>query len=158
MQDYNNVDGGEAKLLQYACRTCDYMETVPGGSRKGACVYSNEVGGKASETAGVTQDVGTDPTLPHADKKCPACPLGSDCVYFQSQQRTAETGMVSCGDGEMGGGAFLGCENADFRGRRGCIMSAVTARRSLTRRVRLSRIAMWERHKPVHESLRATPP
>lgn len=54
------------------------------------------------ETAGVTQDVGEDPTLPRSDKMCPRCHT-SKCVFFQSQQRKAETKMtlfyvcVDCG-------------------------------------------------------------
>jgi len=34
--------------------------------------------------------------LPHVDRECPNARCGArDAVYFQSQQRTAETGMVS---------------------------------------------------------------
>ena len=48
--------------------------------------------------------------LPHAKVPCAKCKL-SDAVYFQSQQRTAETGMVSylkCRYGEGIGSHFAG--------------------------------------------------
>lgn len=45
------------------------------------------------ETAGVTQDVGSDPTLPRSDKQCPQCGE-TKAVFFQSQQRKADTKMV----------------------------------------------------------------
>lgn len=36
-----------------------------------------------------------DAQLPHVDKKCPNKKCGAhDAVFFQSQQRNAETGMV----------------------------------------------------------------
>jgi DNA-directed RNA polymerase II subunit RPB9 len=42
----------------YACRTCQYSETA-----KSACVYRNDLSNTVGETAGVTQDVGADPTV-----------------------------------------------------------------------------------------------
>lgn len=33
--------------------------------------------------------------LPRSNKQCPSCD-GTEAVFFQSQQRTAETGMVRC--------------------------------------------------------------
>ncbi|KAI1331098.1 hypothetical protein F5Y16DRAFT_292339 [Xylariaceae sp. FL0255] len=77
----------DAKTLMYTCRTCMY--TTPATS---SCVFRNVLNNSAGETAGVTQDVGSDPTLPRSNKNCPAC-NHDEAVFFQSQQRSAETGM-----------------------------------------------------------------
>ncbi|GAB7339959.1 hypothetical protein MBLNU457_6476t1 [Dothideomycetes sp. NU457] len=79
----------EAGTLAFQCRHCNYMEDVGP-----TCIYRNELSYTVGETSGVTQDVASDPTLPHADIECPAQGCGGhDAVFFQSQQRTAETGM-----------------------------------------------------------------
>jgi len=84
--------------LNFACRTCQYSEKATS-----ACVFRNELNNTVGETAGVTQDVGSDPTLPRSNKTCPKC-KAEDAVFFQSQQRSAETGMTlfyvccSCGN------------------------------------------------------------
>ncbi|PQE10835.1 hypothetical protein CJF30_00008972 [Rutstroemia sp. NJR-2017a BBW] len=99
--------------LQFACRTCQYSEEAVS-----SCVFRNVLNNAVGETAGVTQDVGADPTvrlplcllcgkfvvcegrsagaevLPRSNKTCPAC-RNEDAVFFQSQQRSAETGMVN---------------------------------------------------------------
>ncbi|CAG8951687.1 hypothetical protein HYFRA_00005487 [Hymenoscyphus fraxineus] len=85
--------------LNFACRTCQYSEEATS-----ACVFRNHLSTSVGETAGVTQDVGSDPTLPRSNKPCPKCKT-EDAVFFQSQQRTAETGMglfyVCCGCGHI---------------------------------------------------------
>ncbi|KKA28084.1 hypothetical protein TD95_003624 [Thielaviopsis punctulata] len=93
---YPKEDAARSKLM-FTCRTCEHTE-----SADSACVFRNVLNNSAGETAGVTQDVGSDPTLPRAMKACPACDHG-EAVFFQSQQRSAETGMklfyvcCSCG-------------------------------------------------------------
>ncbi|KAF8419591.1 hypothetical protein EV426DRAFT_274655 [Tirmania nivea] len=83
--------------LMYQCRTCSYTE--PASSY---CVYRNQLASSAGETAGVTTDVGSDPTLPRSNKQCPKCEE-TECVFFQSQMRKEETKMklfyvcCSCG-------------------------------------------------------------
>lgn len=79
----------DSHKLQFACRTCQYAEDAVS-----SCVFRNVLNNQQGETAGVTQDVGSDPTLPRSNKQCPQCHL-EDAVFFQSQQRSAETGMVS---------------------------------------------------------------
>ncbi|KAF2144137.1 uncharacterized protein K452DRAFT_285365 [Aplosporella prunicola CBS 121167] len=74
------------RQLMFACRTCSYSQDADT-----ACIYRNDMHNTASETAGVTSDLGQDPTLPRAKEPCPKC--GEEAVFFQSQQRTAETGM-----------------------------------------------------------------
>ncbi|GKT47547.1 DNA-directed RNA polymerase II subunit RPB9 [Colletotrichum spaethianum] len=88
----------ETHRLQFTCRTCQFTEEA-----QSTCVFRNVMNNAAGETAGVTQDVGSDPTvgdsqsilapvLPRSNKECPAC-KGGEAVFFQSQQRSAETGM-----------------------------------------------------------------
>jgi DNA-directed RNA polymerase II subunit RPB9 len=48
------------QTLMYACRTCPFSE--PSTS---SCVFRNNLIQDVTETAGVTQDVGTDPTVCH---------------------------------------------------------------------------------------------
>lgn len=44
--------------LQFTCRTCQYTEEATS-----TCVFRNVLNNAAGETAGVTQDVGSDPTV-----------------------------------------------------------------------------------------------
>ncbi|KAJ5143233.1 uncharacterized protein N7515_002020 [Penicillium bovifimosum] len=119
--------------LLYTCRTCHVSE--PASSH---CVYQNNLHSQVGDTAGVTQDVTSDPTvcvpgfcilcgdittcyicdpalsdddsddgseeLPRANKLCPSCGE-NEAVFFQSQQRSAETGMklyyVCCACGHV---------------------------------------------------------
>ncbi|KAI4154526.1 MAG: hypothetical protein LQ340_001615 [Diploschistes diacapsis] len=89
----------ESNTLIFACRTCQFSEPAPS-----SCVYRNTLSNTVGETAGVTQDVGSDPTLPRSNKECPRC-HELEAVFFQSQQRTSETGMqlfyVCCNCGEI---------------------------------------------------------
>ncbi|KAL1869205.1 hypothetical protein VTK73DRAFT_3206 [Phialemonium thermophilum] len=77
----------ENHKLQFTCRTCQYTEEA-----NSTCIYRNVLNNAAGETAGVTQDVASDPTLPRSNRTCPAC-KHDEAVFFQSQQRSAETGM-----------------------------------------------------------------
>ncbi|KAI9902391.1 hypothetical protein N3K66_001743 [Trichothecium roseum] len=76
-----------ARKLQYTCRTCQFTEEA-----QSSCVYRDVLNTSAGETAGVTQDVGSDPTLPRSKSVCPAC-RHNEAVFFQSQQRSDDTGM-----------------------------------------------------------------
>ncbi|KAL1588685.1 hypothetical protein WHR41_02472 [Cladosporium halotolerans] len=77
-----------SNLLMFACRSCQYSEPATA-----ACIYRNALQEQIAETAGNVEDVAQDPTLPHTAEPCSKC-HGRDAVYFQSQQRTAETGMA----------------------------------------------------------------
>ena len=79
----------DAMALIYKCRTCNYSEPATS-----YCVYRNQLSSSAGETAGVTTDVGSDPTLPRSSRVCPAC-SEMECVFFQSQLRKEETKMVA---------------------------------------------------------------
>ncbi|RDA88953.1 hypothetical protein CP532_0617 [Ophiocordyceps camponoti-leonardi (nom. inval.)] len=48
----------DAHNLQFTCRTCQYTEEA-----SSSCVFRNVLNNSAGETAGVTQDVGSDPTV-----------------------------------------------------------------------------------------------
>lgn len=48
----------DAHKLQFTCRTCQYTEEA-----QSTCVFRNFMNTSAGETAGVTQDVGSDPTV-----------------------------------------------------------------------------------------------
>ncbi|KAJ6790431.1 hypothetical protein PWT90_03009 [Aphanocladium album] len=52
----------EAHKLQFTCRTCQYTEDA-----RSTCVFRNILNNSAGETAGVTQDVGSDPTVSSTD-------------------------------------------------------------------------------------------
>ncbi|GME72325.1 unnamed protein product [[Candida] boidinii] len=56
-------------------------------------VYRHELITNIGETAGVVEDIGSDPTLPRSDKQCPKCG-NTECVFFQSQQKRNDTSMV----------------------------------------------------------------
>lgn len=70
-EDLNN------KKLMYACRTCQFSEEA-----SSSCVFRNNLYNTVGETAGVTQDVGSDPTVGLPDFctycgqpiTCPFCP------------------------------------------------------------------------------------
>ena len=51
----------DSHRLQYTCRTCQYTEEA-----QSSCVFRNILNNAAGETAGVTQDVGSDPTVSDA--------------------------------------------------------------------------------------------
>jgi hypothetical protein len=75
-------------VLMFACRTCQFSE--PAAS---SCVFRNNLYNTVGETAGVTQDVGSDPTVGHAISPsaaalCAANPFlplySSSCSSFAS--------------------------------------------------------------------------
>ncbi|KAF2763271.1 hypothetical protein EJ05DRAFT_32640 [Pseudovirgaria hyperparasitica] len=95
---YPKEDKINARLM-FACRTCQYATEAltPMVTRK-------EVSSSAGDTAGLTDDIGQDPTLPRVEKLCPKCGE-NEAVFFQSQQRSSETGMklyyVCCTCGQV---------------------------------------------------------
>jgi DNA-directed RNA polymerase subunit M/transcription elongation factor TFIIS len=59
--------------LQFACRTCQYSEEAVS-----SCVFRNILNNAVGETAGVTQDVGSDPTVGVPDF-CTLCGCAISC-------------------------------------------------------------------------------
>lgn len=84
---YPKEDKSELRLL-YSCRNCGYTELSENPK-----VYRHELTTSISETAGVVQDVGNDPTLPKSNKECNKCGK-RECVFFQSQQKIKDTSMI----------------------------------------------------------------
>ncbi|GMF06473.1 unnamed protein product [[Candida] boidinii] len=78
----------ENRRLLYQCRNCRYSELADDSK-----VYRHELITNIGETAGVVEDIGSDPTLPRSDKQCPKCG-NTECVFFQSQQKRNDTSMV----------------------------------------------------------------
>lgn len=194
-QLYPKEDVQRRKLL-YVCRTCQYAEEA-----KSYCVYRNILNNSAAETAGVTQDVGSDPTvsrispaisfflpffpspflsfhsartcfaspcfelhwltnttcllfferlqLPRTQKACPKC-HHEWAVFFQSQERSAETGMASTPctlrfSDSAGGRLDASTEPANFRwATRNSSTSVADAVTSLSRDRRRSAIHIFQ--------------
>ncbi|KNF06897.1 hypothetical protein, variant [Puccinia striiformis f. sp. tritici PST-78] len=64
------------KVLTYACRNCVYFEEAAQTEEERGekwLVYRNDLMAESKESAGVTQDLHTDPTLPRSRITCPFC-------------------------------------------------------------------------------------
>jgi hypothetical protein len=48
----------DSRRLQFVCRTCNFTDKATS-----SCIFRNVLNNAAGETAGVTQDVGSDPTV-----------------------------------------------------------------------------------------------
>lgn len=66
----------DAHKLQFTCRTCQYTEEAAS-----TCVFRNVLNNSAGETAGVTQDVGSDPTVSPAPSLCLLCNNAIECAF-----------------------------------------------------------------------------
>lgn len=64
-----------SNTLMFACRTCQFSE--PAAS---SCVFRNNLYNTVGETAGVTQDVGSDPTVGAAFNFCTCTLCGQELV------------------------------------------------------------------------------
>lgn len=84
------------RRLMYACRTCQFSEEATS-----SCVFRNNLYNTVGETAGVTQDVGSDPTVGLPDFctlcgqeiKCPICheaPFNSNSSYIMTMDDIME--------------------------------------------------------------------
>ncbi|KAL9015293.1 MAG: hypothetical protein Q9173_000091 [Seirophora scorigena] len=72
---YPKEDRINSKLM-FACRTCQYSEDAAS-----ACVFRNSIYNIIGETAGVTQDVGSDPTVGLPDLCCTLCGQAMTCDF-----------------------------------------------------------------------------
>ncbi|CAJ2505875.1 Uu.00g000050.m01.CDS01 [Anthostomella pinea] len=81
----------DAHKLQFTCRTCQY--TVEATS---SCVFRNVMNNAAGETAGVTQDVGSDPTVrSHVSFHSSHAPAGAHASHA-SAPATADDDLAVC--------------------------------------------------------------
>jgi len=67
----------ETSELMFACRTCQYSEKATS-----SCVYRNNLDTSIGETAGVTQDVGSDPTV-GLPGFCTVCGIPVRCSFCE---------------------------------------------------------------------------
>ncbi|KAK4187526.1 hypothetical protein QBC35DRAFT_384653 [Podospora australis] len=80
---YPKEDDNDHRLM-FTCRTCNFSEEA-----KSTCIFRNVLNNAAGETAGVTQDVGSDPTVGTSSVASRAIPSSSSsssshghhCVY-----------------------------------------------------------------------------
>ena len=68
----------------FACKTCQYSEKA-----SSSCVYRNNLDTSIGETAGVTTDVGSDPTVGLPDF-CTLCGQAISCFYCEEQHRNTK--------------------------------------------------------------------
>jgi len=85
---YPKEDEDSHKLM-FTCRTCQYTE--PASS---SCVFRHILNNAAGETAGVTQDVGSDPTV------CGPVPFDSAKVHHTTTAPAASTPDPSTDDAD----------------------------------------------------------
>lgn len=70
--------------LNFACRTCQYSELATS-----SCVFRNVLNNAAGETAGVTKDVGSDPTV-----GLPLCLLCGNVVICEGRLQWTTGGAM----------------------------------------------------------------
>lgn len=75
-----------SNTLMFACRTCQFSEPATS-----ACVFRNILHNSVGETAGVTQDVGSDPTV-GLPEFCTLCGQEITCFICEGE---LETGLAS---------------------------------------------------------------
>ena len=81
---YPKEDRNNNKLM-FACRTCQFSEEAPS-----SCVFRNNLYNTVGETAGVTQDVGSDPTVGLPDF-CTLCGQEIVCFFCGGQECSGST-------------------------------------------------------------------
>lgn len=80
----------ERRQLLYACRSCPYTEIATN-----PCVYAHDLIVTTRESAGVTTDITTDPTLAKTDIACPRPGCEStEAVAFDNQGKRTTTKMT----------------------------------------------------------------
>lgn len=83
---YPKEDRNTNKLM-FACRTCQFSEEA-----QSSCVFRNNLYNTVGETAGVTQDVGSDPTVGLPDF-CTLCGQEVVCFYCGGEECSDSTGV-----------------------------------------------------------------
>ena len=90
--------------LMFACRTCQFSEEA-----QSSCVFRNNMYNTVGETAGVTQDVGSDPTV----GCCCLSVSDSDCGIGLKEQALLLPMCCFCGCEIGDGGEDEGFENEE---------------------------------------------
>ena len=91
---YPKEDRNTNKLM-FACRTCQFSEEA-----QSSCVFRNNLYNTVGETAGVTQDVGSDPTVGLPDF-CTLCGREVVCFYCGGEECNRSTGVEEIGDDDL---------------------------------------------------------
>ncbi|KAK3295330.1 uncharacterized protein B0H64DRAFT_358847 [Chaetomium fimeti] len=99
---YPKEDEVDRKLM-FTCRTCNFSEEATS-----SCIFRNAMNNAAGETAGVTQDVGSDPTV--------GSPSSISCDEVFSRRGSGSSGSTSastvsaCVSSCLGCGCVIVCE------------------------------------------------
>ncbi|KAK4143129.1 DNA-directed RNA polymerase II subunit RPB9 [Dichotomopilus funicola] len=116
---YPKEDEVDRKLM-FTCRTCNFSEEATS-----SCIFRNQMNNAVGETAGVTQDVGSDPTVGRPHSLYPYTAVTSATVASESTSPCAQCGRpiicVRCGGGlgthsTESATAPLGSEEPDMLG------------------------------------------
>ena len=91
---YPKEDRNTSKLM-FACRTCQFSEEA-----QSSCVFRNNLYNTVGETAGVTQDVGSDPTVGLPDF-CTLCGQEVLCFYCGMEECSGPTGVEELDDDDL---------------------------------------------------------
>ena len=90
---YPKEDRNNSQLM-FACRTCNFSEPAPS-----QCVWRNQLTNTVAETAGVTTDVGGDPTVSDSHISSLFCLMCGNFILEDLSQKekepSAQTWMVS---------------------------------------------------------------
>jgi DNA-directed RNA polymerase II subunit RPB9 len=101
--DCNNLlehrENQKRRILQYGCRTCNYIESADQQDMDDMCVHRRDVSFTYREKTKIRSDVIHDPTLSRTfDYHCNVCP-NTEAVFWQlpeSQQDDALALMFVC--------------------------------------------------------------
>ncbi|GAA95239.1 uncharacterized protein L969DRAFT_85037 [Mixia osmundae IAM 14324] len=76
--------------LLYRCKNCQHEQ-----QSRNPCVYHHDLSLLSKQTAGQTEDLQNDPTLPKQTIKCPnpTCP-SEEAVYYQDQSIGKDRGLT----------------------------------------------------------------
>ena len=91
---YPKEDRNTNKLM-FACRTCQFSEEA-----QSSCVFRNNLYNTVGETAGVTQDVGSDPTVGLPDF-CTLCGQEMACFICGGLECIGSTGVQEIEDDDF---------------------------------------------------------
>jgi DNA-directed RNA polymerase II subunit RPB9 len=78
--------------LNFACRTCQYSEEAVS-----SCVFRNVLNNAVGETAGVTQDVGSDPTVCFPQYYSLCCQLCPSWSIAETMKAVEQSGSLKLG-------------------------------------------------------------
>ena len=76
--------------LMFACRTCQYSEEA-----QSSCVFRNNMYNTVGETAGVTQDVGSDPTVGDPEFSSSSSSAASSSSFIPDQLASSSIALVA---------------------------------------------------------------